>query len=65
MCEYCDCVKPGHVGKTYYDGSDCAEIAWFDGDELPALNVKSDGMWASVHVSNCPWCGRGLRGDAE
>ena len=64
MCDYCDGAKPGHVCKTQYDGSDCADIAWFDGDELPTLNVKSDGTWAGIHVSNCPWCGRDLGGDA-
>ena len=67
MCDYCEnVVKPGTVGKTYYDGgTSYCELAWFPDDPMPTLQVKSDGNWSCVMVPCCPMCGRELRSDAE
>ena len=65
MCEYCGDIEPGKVCKTYYDdGTSYCELAWFPGDKMPTLQVKSDGNWACVMIMHCPICGRELGGDA-
>lgn len=67
MCDYCEnVVKPGTVGKTYYDdGTSYCELAWFLDDPMPTLQVKSDGNWSCVMVPCCPICGRELRGEGD
>lgn len=66
MCKGCEnVIKPGTVGKTYYDGDgNCCELFWFPDDPMPTLQVKSDGNWSCVMVPCCPICGCDLKEDS-
>ena len=64
MCVCCDrVIGVGTVGSTCSDDyGGYFELAWFEGDDRPTLQVKCDGCWSSVRVLCCPMCGRMMVG---